>query len=124
MGEWNWRGVDPDTSREVFSVTKSITSTLVGLAQSDGDLDIGDSASTYIEEWRGTRSRAVTIRDLLSNVSGRFWEFGSDYGNLPQAEDRTQYRPSTASSRRRRARPPATSRRSACSGLLAWRTPR
>jgi CubicO group peptidase (beta-lactamase class C family) len=91
VGEWNWRGFDPDAAREVFSVTKSITSALVGLAQSDGDLRIDDPASTYIEEWRGTRSRAVTVRDLLSNVSGRFWEFGSDYGNLPQAEDRTQY---------------------------------
>ena len=90
-GEWNWRGVDPDTPREVFSVTKSITSTLVGLAQSDGDLDIDDPARRSIDEWRGTRSRDVTVRDLLSNVSGRLWEVGTDYGQLPQAEDRTQY---------------------------------
>ena len=72
-------------------MTKSITSTLVGMAQADGDLDIDQRAKRYIEEWRGTKSRAVTIRDILSNVSGRFWDVGSDYGNLPQAEDRTQY---------------------------------
>ncbi len=91
VGEWNWRGFDPDTPREVFSVTKSITSTLVGQAQAGGDLDIDDPARRYIEEWRGTRSRDVTVRDLLSNVSGRLWDVGTDYAQLPQAEDRTQY---------------------------------
>ena len=91
VGEWNWRDVEPETPREVFSVTKSITSTLVGMAHADGDLDIDDRAKRYIEEWQGTRSRTVTIRDILSNVSGRYWDVGSDYGNLPQAQDRTQY---------------------------------
>ena len=91
VGEWNWRGVDPETPREVFSVTKSITSTLVGQAQADGDLDVDQWAKRYIEEWRGTKSRTVRIRDILSNVSGRFWDFRTDYGNLPNEEDRTQY---------------------------------
>jgi CubicO group peptidase (beta-lactamase class C family) len=91
VGEWNWGDVDPDTPREVFSVTKSITSTLVGMAQADGDLDVDHRASRYIEEWQGTSSRTVTIRDILGNVSGRYWDVGSDYGNLPQADDRTQY---------------------------------
>jgi CubicO group peptidase (beta-lactamase class C family) len=90
VGEWNWGGLEPETPREVFSVTKSITSTLVGLAQADGDLDIDDRAQRYVQEWRGTKSRRVTIRDLLSNVSGRFWDIGTDYGDLPRAEDRTQ----------------------------------
>ena len=57
VGEWNWRDTDPETPREVFSVTKSITSTLVGMAQADGDLDIDQPAKRYIEEWRGTKSR-------------------------------------------------------------------
>lgn len=91
VGEWNWGDLDPETPREVFSVTKSITSTLVGMAQADGDLDIDQGAQRYIEEWRGTRSRGVTIRDILSNDSGRFWDVGTDYGSLPQAKDRTQY---------------------------------
>jgi CubicO group peptidase (beta-lactamase class C family) len=91
VGEWNWGGVEPETPREVFSVTKSITSTLVGMAQADGDLDVDDRAERYIQEWRGTKSRSVTIRDILSNVSGRFWDIGTDYGDLPQAEDRTQF---------------------------------
>ena len=81
------RGVElgrgrPETPREVFSVTKSVTSTLVGMAQADGDLE-SRTGPRYIDEWRGTPSRTVTIRDILSNVSGRFWDIGTDYGDLP-----------------------------------------
>ena len=91
VGEWNWLDLAPDQPREVFSMTKSVTSTLVGQAQADGDLDIDDKAKTYVEEWRGTRSRDVTVRHLLSNDSGRFWDPATDYGQLPQARDRTQF---------------------------------
>jgi CubicO group peptidase (beta-lactamase class C family) len=91
VGEWNWLDVAPDQPREVFSMTKSVTSTLVGQAEADGDLDIDDRAKKYVEEWRGTKSRGVTIRDILSNDSGRFWDAGTDYGQLPQASDRTQF---------------------------------
>ena len=79
------------TSQEVFSVTKSVTSTLVGLAQADGDLSVDDPASTYIPSWQGTPSGAVTVRNLLSNDSGRFWSPESDYRDLIQAQDRTAY---------------------------------
>lgn len=90
-GEWYWNDGAPDKAQEVFSVTKSVTSTLVGLAQADGDLGLGDRAAAYIPEWRGTPSRAVTIRNLLSNDSGRFWSPDSDYQKLLQARDRTSY---------------------------------
>lgn len=91
VGEWYWGGDAADTTHEVYSVTKSFTSTLVGMAQADGDLDIEDSASEYIDEWAGTDAEAVTIRNLLSNDSGREWSFGLDYSELPQAADRSQF---------------------------------
>jgi CubicO group peptidase (beta-lactamase class C family) len=90
-GEWYWNDGAADRPQEVFSVTKSVTSTLVGLAQADGDLDLADTAADHIPEWRGTGSDAVTVRNLLSNDSGRFWSTGSDYGELIQARDRTAY---------------------------------
>jgi len=90
-GEWYWGDGSPTVPREVFSVTKSVTSTLVGIAQADGDLSVEDSAADYIPEWRGTDSEAVTVRNLLSNDSGRFWSTASDYGALLQAKDRTAY---------------------------------
>jgi CubicO group peptidase (beta-lactamase class C family) len=61
------------------------------MAQADGDLDIDQPARRYIREWRGTASRRVTIRNLLSNDSGRHWDLGTDYSGLAQAKDRTQY---------------------------------
>ncbi len=91
VGEWNWGGVAPEAPREVYSVTKSVTSTLVGMAQADGDLRVSQPASHFIADWWGTKSGGVTIRDLLSNDSGRHWDFSTDYGDLPQAQDRTQF---------------------------------
>jgi CubicO group peptidase (beta-lactamase class C family) len=73
----------------VFSGTKSYTSTLVGIAEGEGALDVDDRASTYIPEWVGTPSEGVTIRDLLSNDSGRHWDAVTDYQGLTTASDRT-----------------------------------
>ena len=54
-GEWYWRDGAPDAAKAAFSVTKSVTSALVGIAESDGDLDVDDPAARYVNEWRGTR---------------------------------------------------------------------
>ncbi|MFC6342298.1 serine hydrolase domain-containing protein, partial [Nocardioides hankookensis] len=89
-GDWNW-GTPRLQPREVFSVTKSVTSTLVGIAVRDGSLALDDRVSTYVPAWRGTESRAVTVRNLLSNDSGRFWSVDSDYVKLLQAADRSTY---------------------------------
>jgi CubicO group peptidase (beta-lactamase class C family) len=92
VGEWYWGGAGPTTEREVFSVTKSITSTLVGIAQDRGLLDIDDPAASYIEEWQGTPSAEVTIRNLVSNDSGRFHDFESDYLRMATQEaDKTAF---------------------------------
>ena len=81
-GEWYFNGTGPDTTQNVYSATKSVTSTLVGIAQDDGDLRIDQSAARWIPEWRGTPAKAVTVRDLLSNDSGREWSLLTDYVQL------------------------------------------
>lgn len=91
VGEWYFRGTGRGATQDVFSVTKSITSVLVGIAQDEGDLKIGDSASRWIPQWRGTPAAAVTVRDLLSNDSGRQWSTQIDYGQLLRARDRTGF---------------------------------
>ncbi|WP_322919427.1 serine hydrolase domain-containing protein [Nocardioides renjunii] len=88
--DWNWQ-LDREVPREVFSITKSVTSTLVGIAVRDGDLRLDDPVSTYVPQWRGTPSATVTVRHLLSNDSGRFWSLESDYVDLVGARDRTRY---------------------------------
>jgi CubicO group peptidase (beta-lactamase class C family) len=90
-GEWYFRGTRRTTTQDVFSATKSFTSTLVGIAHDDSDLRIGGSASRWIPEWRGTPSAAVTVRDLLSNDSGRAWSLTTDYVDLLRAADRTAF---------------------------------
>jgi CubicO group peptidase (beta-lactamase class C family) len=87
-----WNGTDATTEQEVFSATKSMTSTLVGIAQEEGLLDIDEPASTYIDEWVGTDSEDVTIRNLLSNDSGRFYTFANDYGEMAgRAHDKSAF---------------------------------
>ncbi len=92
VGEWYWGDWDETTEQEVFSATKSFTSTLVGIAQDRGELDIDEPASKYIPEWVGTDSEDVTIRNLLSNDSGRFWEFAVDYFDMATgSQDKTAF---------------------------------
>ena len=86
-----WRGETPTTRRPAFSVTKSVGSVLIGMAQDDGDLDVDQRASKYIREWQGTPSEKVTIRNLLSNDSGREWTEELDYGKLFSVENRTEF---------------------------------
>jgi CubicO group peptidase (beta-lactamase class C family) len=90
-GEWYFNGTGPNTTQDVYSATKSFASTLVGIAQDDGDLRIGDSASKWIPQWQGTPSQAVTVRNLLSMDSGRTWNLVTDYLRLLAAPDRTAF---------------------------------
>jgi CubicO group peptidase (beta-lactamase class C family) len=90
-GEWYFRGTNASSAQDVYSATKSITSTLVGIAQDDGKLRVDDPASKWITEWQGTPSAAVTVRDLLSNDSGRQWSPAIDYRDLLRASDRTAF---------------------------------
>ncbi len=92
VGEWYWNDWTATTEQGVFSVTKSFTSAVVGIASDRGELDVEEPASKYIEEWRDTESASVTIRHLLSNDSGRFWDFNTDYLTMAiQEMDKTQF---------------------------------
>ena len=92
VGEWYWNGYDVDTRQaNVFSVTKSVMSAVVGIAQDQDLLSVDDFAAEYIDEWAGTESDAITIRDLLSNDSGREWSFTTDYLQMTSASDQTQF---------------------------------
>lgn len=92
VDEHYWQDSNPATEHEAFSVTKSITSTLVGIAADQGKLDIDEPASNFITEWKGTPSEGVAIRDLLSMDSGRRQDFQTDYVDMAsRAEDKTAF---------------------------------
>lgn len=57
-----------------FSIAKSITSTLVGVAMKDGDItDLDDPVTRYASGLRGSAYDDVTIRQLLTMTSGVQW---------------------------------------------------
>ena len=71
VAEWYWGDRTPQTLSEGFSTMKSVTATLVGIAQNQKKLNIDQKASDFIKEWKGTASESITIRQLLSMTSGR-----------------------------------------------------
>jgi CubicO group peptidase (beta-lactamase class C family) len=73
-------GRKPDDRWISFSVTKSITSTLVGAAIQDGKIkSLDDAVTLYIPELKGSAYDGVTIRQLLTMSSGVKWN--EDYTN-------------------------------------------
>lgn len=65
-----WDGGDQYTQRQVWSVTKSITALIAGIAADQGLIATNDRASGTIGEWRGTGSEPVVI-ESLSGCAGR-----------------------------------------------------
>jgi CubicO group peptidase (beta-lactamase class C family) len=73
-------GRKPEDRWISFSVTKSITSTLVGAAIKDGKIkSIDDQVTPYIPELKGSAYDGVTVRNLLTMSSGVKWN--EDYAD-------------------------------------------
>ncbi|MFM7331180.1 MAG: serine hydrolase domain-containing protein, partial [Brachymonas sp.] len=69
-----------------FSMAKSITSLLVGIALEQGSIkSIDDTAETYAPELKGSAYGAATIRNLLLMGSGVRWQ--EDYGGRDDVAD-------------------------------------
>ena len=80
------------STRPAYSITKSVTAILVGIAADEGKLSLDDKASKYIPQWQGSSANDVTIRDLLANTSGRHWDYNTDYSQMVRrAPDKTAF---------------------------------
>jgi CubicO group peptidase (beta-lactamase class C family) len=67
-------GFNPNTRHQMWSVTKSVTTSLVGIAVGEGLVhSIHDPITKYIAEAAGTVWEGVTIEDLLQMESGTYW---------------------------------------------------
>ena len=67
-------GFEQDGRWTSFSVAKSLTSTLVGIAVKEGDIEsLSDPVSKYIEGLSGSSYDDVTIEQLLTMSSGVAW---------------------------------------------------
>lgn len=67
-------GFDSQTRAHMWSVTKSVTTALVGIAVAEGLVDsIHDPIKKYIPEAADTVWEGVSVEDLLQMESGTYW---------------------------------------------------
>ena len=70
VAEWYWDGKDKDSTFQAYSVTKSLSSTAIGLLVKDGKVKLEQSASDFIPEWKSDDRKEITVRHLISMDSG------------------------------------------------------
>ncbi len=74
-----FNGNDSDSLIEVFSVTKSVTSALVGMAIGEGDLSglgmtLAEGLPSYFTDGQNSDKADITLNDLLLMRSGIGWD--------------------------------------------------
>jgi hypothetical protein len=92
-------GLTPDTTHLLMSVSKSVTSTVVGILVGRGALSPSDPVTLHVPELEGTSFDGCTVRHLLDMRAGT--RFDEDYDN-PDADVRVYeqvylWRPQTRS---------------------------
>jgi CubicO group peptidase (beta-lactamase class C family) len=69
-----WGGWNEASTDNSWSMAKSVTSALVGIAIDEGKIEgLDESAADFIPEWRGTSREKITVGYLLSMTSGLSW---------------------------------------------------
>ena len=98
--EWYADGEGPRSWSASWSMAKSFTSALVGIAISEGLIESVDvSMADYFPDWRGTDKEAIRLRDVLHMESGLKWNenydpadiAGSDIIQMGIARDQLAY---------------------------------
>jgi len=71
VAERYWQGWNQESSAPIFSSSKSITATLIGMAIEDGKLKgVNQSMADFIPSWKGTPKEAITLRHVMAMTSG------------------------------------------------------
>ncbi|MGH9835320.1 MAG: serine hydrolase domain-containing protein [Blastocatellia bacterium] len=66
-----WKDWTAETAQPIFSSSKSITATLVGMALEERKLKtLNQSAADFAPMWKGTPKSAITLRHMLAMTSG------------------------------------------------------
>nr|MBO2502508.1 class C beta-lactamase-related serine hydrolase [Thermoanaerobacterales bacterium] len=74
VAEWYADGAGPDSWAASWSVAKSFTSALVGIAVEEGAIPGVDEPMTrWYPEWEGTPAADMTLEDVLQMSSGLAW---------------------------------------------------
>lgn len=71
VAEQYWQGWTPQTAQPIFSASKSLTATLIGMAIEEGKLKgVHQRLADFIPSWKGTPKEAITLRHVLTMTSG------------------------------------------------------
>jgi CubicO group peptidase (beta-lactamase class C family) len=83
VAEWYEAGRDADSYAASWSMAKSVSSAVIGIALERGLVDgVDASLATFVPEWSGTDRARITLRNVLQMTSGLDWT--EDYALQPQ----------------------------------------
>jgi CubicO group peptidase (beta-lactamase class C family) len=85
-------GSDATTTHKSWSLAKSYSGTLVGIAVDRGELSLDTPAANWIADWQSDSRATITVRDLVRMTSGLTWSAFQDYVEMAElAPDDTQF---------------------------------
>lgn len=109
VAEWYAEGASAESYGASWSMGKSFTSALVGIALEEGSIPSLDvSMATYIPSWTGTEHEAITLRDVLEMSSGLEWDENYGIGSDVQRMVTTMSPPLSVPTGRPVIAPPGT----------------
>lgn len=74
VAEWYADGASEDSWAASWSMAKSFTSALIGIAIEDGLIPgVDEPMTTWFPEWEGAEREAITLRDVLQMSTGLDW---------------------------------------------------
>jgi CubicO group peptidase (beta-lactamase class C family) len=87
VAEWYADGAAEDSWAASWSMAKSFTSALVGIAIEDGLIPgVDEPMTTWFPEWVGSPRETVTLRDVLQMSSGLDWVEDYDPAALAESD--------------------------------------
>lgn len=87
VSEWYAPGEGPRSWAASWSMAKSFTSALIGIAINEGKIpSVDEPMSTYFPDWAGTPKGAITIRNVLHMESGLKWNESYDPADLANSD--------------------------------------
>lgn len=87
VSEWYAPGEGPRSWAASWSMAKSFTSALIGIAIHEGKIpSVDEPMSTYFPDWAGTPKGAITIRNVLHMESGLKWNESYDPADLGSSD--------------------------------------
>ncbi|MEO6987685.1 MAG: serine hydrolase, partial [Aquihabitans sp.] len=87
VSEWYADGSDQDSWAASWSVAKSFSSALIGIAIDEGKiLSVDEPMTTWYPEWANDERSQVTLRDVLQMAPGLEWDESYDPADMGNSD--------------------------------------